>query len=139
MTSETDRQPNDELAARSLWLVLGYLLVLLVIYLSLAPSAIHIPIEEGDKLSHVFAYLVVMSWFANLYAGFGERLRFAIALVVLGVGLEFVQRWTGIRTFELWDMVASVAGVALGWVLAAFRSTNYLRLAEVIFRAVTKP
>ena len=60
-----------------------------------------LPLEQGDKLSHTLGYLVLMSWFANIYATPSRRVRSAIGFIPLGVALEFLQRWTGYRTFEV--------------------------------------
>ena len=120
--------------ARPFWLVLGWLLVLLVIYLSLTPTPVTLPIREGDKLSHALAYFVLMSWFANLYPGVSVRMRFAAGFIGLGVILEFVQLWTGYRSFEVTDMAAGAFGVAIGWVAAPPRLPNYLSLAERLWR-----
>lgn len=117
---------------RRFWLILGLMLVLLVIYLSLTPNPIQVPVEEGDKLGHVLAYGTLMIWFANLYASTAKRAAFALGFVATGVALEFVQRWTGYRSFELADMVADAAGVAVGWVLASPRLPNFLRVMETL-------
>lgn len=116
--------------ARKLSLVIGWLLVLLVIYLSLAPISIEVPVEEGDKFGHVIAYAVLMLWFANLYETSNRRSMFAIGFVALGVVLEFVQGWTGYRTFEVADMAADAFGVAAGWALAPPRLPNFLQRIE---------
>jgi VanZ family protein len=123
-----------EHSVRPLWLVLGWMLVLLVIYLSLTPAPITLPIREGDKLSHAFAYFVLMSWFANLYPGLSVRARFAAGFIALAVVLEFVQLWTGYRSFEVDDMTAGALGVAAGWATAPPRLPNYLALAERLWR-----
>ena len=120
--------------ARRFWLLLGWMLVLLVIYLSLTPAPLTVPIEEGDKLSHTFAYLVLMSWFANLYPGVPVRAGFATGFIALGVLLEFVQLWIGYRSFEVTDMTAGALGVAAGWAIAPPRLPNYLFLAESFWR-----
>jgi len=110
-------------------------LVLLVIYLSLTPAPLTLPIGEGgDKVSHAFAYFVLMSWFANLYAVVSVRARFAVGFIGLGVILEFVQLWTGYRSFEVTDMTASAIGVLAGWLAASPRLPNYLALAERLWR-----
>ena len=111
------------------------MLVLLVIYLSLTPAPVMtLPIREGDKFSHAFAYFVLMSWFANLYPGVSLRAAFASGFIALGVALEFVQLWTGYRSFEVTDMAASAVGVIVGWVTAPPRLPNYLFLAERLWR-----
>lgn len=123
-----------KLRVRRLWLVVGWAFVMLVIYLSLTPVPIELPIDQGDKLSHTLAYLVLMSWFANLYEGRVQRIGFAFGFILLGIGLEFIQRWTGYRSFEVADMLAGAAGVALGWLLAPPRLPNYLVTAERLWR-----
>ena len=98
---------------RQLWLVVGWLLVLLVIYLSLAPIAIEVPVDEGDKFGHVAAYAALMFWFANFFVTLSRRGMLAIGFVALGIALEFVQGWTGYRTFEVADRAAHALGVAV--------------------------
>jgi VanZ family protein len=110
------------------------MLVLFVIYLSLTPAPVTLPIREGDKLSHAFAYFMLMSWFANLYPSLSLRAGFAAGFTALGVILEFVQLWTGYRSFEVTDMTAGALGVAAGWVTAPPRLPNYLALAERLWR-----
>lgn len=110
------------------------MLVLLVIYLSLTPDPVTLPVDQGDKFSHAFAYFVLMSWFANLYPGFPLRAAFAAGFVALGVSLEFVQLWTGNRSFEVSDMAAGALGVAAGWATAPPRLPNYLSLVERLWR-----
>ena len=89
-----------------------------------------IPVEQGDKLGHMAAYLALMSWFANIYEDTGERLACALGCIALGVGLEFAQRLTATRTFDVADMLAGAAGVLAAWLLAPPRLPNYLRFAE---------
>lgn len=128
-TLELDRR------ARQLWLFLGWTLVFSVVYLSVAPVSIETGVEQGDKLSHAFAYGALMVWFANLYDALARRRMFAAGFVAMGITLEFVQGWTGYRTFEVADMVADAAGVAAGWALAPPRMPNVLRGIEKFFRS----
>lgn len=109
------------------------MLVLLVIYLSVAPTTIQLPVEHGDKLSHLLAYGVLMFWFSNIYDAPTPRTMFAIAFIMLGISLEFVQRWTGYRSFEVADMMANAIGVAVGWIFAPPRMPNCLRKIENAF------
>jgi VanZ family protein len=128
------QSPEAVLGNRPYWLVLGWLLVLFVIYLSLTPEPMQVPGEQGDKFGHVFAYAALMSWFANLYELPARRLQFAIGFVALGVALEFVQRWTGYRSFDVADMAADAVGVAVGWLVAPPRILNYLHAIEKFFQ-----
>lgn len=113
-----------------LWLACGGVLIAFVIYESLTPAPIDLRVEEGDKFGHMMAYAVLMSWFANIYGTVPLRARIALGFVAMGIGLEFVQRLTGYRSFELADMAASAGGVLLGWLAAPPRLPNYLRLTE---------
>jgi VanZ family protein len=126
--------PEAALRVRRFWLLLGWMLVLMVIYLSLTPYPVQLPVEQGDKVGHVLAYAALMSWFANLYEVPARRMQFAIGFIALGISLEFVQRWTGYRTFEVADMAASATGVAVGWVIAPPRIPNYLHGVERLFQ-----
>ncbi len=118
---------------RNSWLVLGWMLVFLVIFLSLTPAPLQVDVSYGDKLGHMLAYTVLMLWFAQLYEDAPQRAWLAIGFAGMGVALEFVQRWTGYRSFETADMAASAAGVAAGWVSAPPRLPNCLRAIEKLF------
>lgn len=127
---EAKKTPPVDLRARRLWQSLGWVLILLVAFLSLTPNPVEVPVAAGDKLGHVLAYGVLMVWFANLYETSAKRRMFAIGFVAMGIALEFVQGWSGYRTFELADMVADAIGVAAGWVFAPPRIPNVLRSIE---------
>lgn len=114
---------------RAAWLSIGWLLVMLVIYLSVMPHPPEIPMEEGDKAGHLVAYATLMIWFGQLYAG-RRRALALVGLIALGVVLEYVQRATGIRTFDLWDMAADTAGVLAGLVACPPRLPNMLVAVE---------
>ena len=116
-----------DLRARSLWLVPGWALVLCIVFLSVAPISIETGVEQGDKLSHAFAYGTLMVWFANLYGRLTGRRMFAAGFVTRGIALEFLQGWTGYRAFEVADMGADAAGVAAGWACAPPRMPNVLK------------
>lgn len=98
----------------------------LILYLSLTPTPPQIGIENGDKLGHLAAYGLVMLWFAQPYTALRQRIWLAIGMVALGVALEYAQRATGYRTFEVADMVADALGVAIGWLAAPPRLPNLL-------------
>ena len=99
-------------------LALGWAWVAAVVYLSLTPSPPKVDLQEGDKLGHFFSYAVMAYWFCQFYFR-RARLLCVIAFVAMGVALEFAQRATGYRGFELADMAANSLGVAAGWAAAA--------------------
>ena len=124
---------------RLLALLTGWLLVLLVVYLSLTPQPPQpMTFDNSDKFEHALAYGALSFWFGGIYRAPLQRLAAMTALVGLGVGLEYVQGWTGYRTFDLLDMAADGFGVAAGWLLLCTplgylphwikrRAKNYLR------------
>lgn len=103
---------------RPLWLVLGWAMVAVIIWLSLTPSPPKVDFEQSDKVGHFLAYGSLMFWFAQLYIARRTRLAYAAGFAAMGVTLEFIQGWTGYRSFELLDMLADGIGVALGWTAA---------------------
>jgi VanZ family protein len=115
---------------RALWLVIGWLILVTIVYLSVAPVPLSLPPSGGDKLGHLLAYAAAMFWFAQIYEEFYPRLMIAAALVGLGIGLEFVQALTNYRTFDYVDMAADAAGVAIGWIASPPRITNLLARIE---------
>ena len=60
---------NPDLRFRKLWLAIGYLLIVLVIYLSLSSSPVTIDtnLPYEDKLFHFIAYFVLTFWFMQIY------------------------------------------------------------------------
>ena len=78
----------------------------------------------NDKVEHVLAYLS-LAFLPALHEG-RRRLAFvAPMLVALGVALEFGQRLSPGRDFEIGDMIADAAGVMAGiamglWARPAF-------------------
>lgn len=104
--------------------------MVLIIYLSLTPSPPQINVENGDKLGHLAAYGLVTLWFAQLYTGLRQRIWIALGMVALGIAMEYAQRATGYRTFDVADMIADAIGVALGWLAAPPRLPNLLPWIE---------
>jgi VanZ family protein len=115
---------------RLAWWAVGWFGVGLVIYLSLMHGPPELRVPEGDKIQHMAAYAVLTLWFAQLSANPRHRLATAMALIGLGVALEFVQRTTDYREFSYGDMLADALGVMLGGWLAPPRMPNLLLRAE---------
>jgi VanZ family protein len=102
-----------------LWLAAGGLMVGMVVYLSLTPQPpVPLTFDNADKFEHVLAYASLSYWFCQLYTTGWARLAVITALIGLGVGLEYVQGWTGYRTFDVMDMLADGTGVFAGGLLA---------------------
>jgi len=85
-------------------------------------------VSQSDKLEHFAAYGLLMFLFCQIYHRTRTRLVYAAGFISMGIALEFLQRMTGYRTFEVLDMAANATGVVLGWgaagVLAALRRSR---------------
>ena len=112
------------------WRIAGWLGIAAIITLSLAPLQLDMAVDNGDKFGHLAAYGLVTLWFAHLYTGLRQRIGLVVGMVALGIALEYAQRATGYRSFEVADMVADATGVAIGWLLAPPRLPNFLDWAE---------
>ena len=106
-----------QLQYRNLWLVLGWLLVIVIIYLSLSPKPpdIDLGFDWQDKPKHLLAYFTLMAWFSQLYQRKLTRLSYALGFVMLGVGLEYLQGLSRVRMFDYDDMLANALGVLVAW------------------------
>jgi VanZ family protein len=119
-----------------LWLTVGWVLILLVVFFSLSPEPPEmIKFKQGDKLGHLVAYLSLMLWFANIYPGRNQRIFLSAAFFAMGAVLEFLQGLTGHRAFQYSDMVANGVGVFLGWLLAKIWFGTFLaKLDKLLLR-----
>jgi VanZ family protein len=125
-----------ELKHRRLWLVLGWVLVAATIYLSLIPNPPEpVSFPGFDKVEHFIIYGALMFWFGQIYTYPRQRVVVAALLVVLGVGIEFVQGMTGYRSFEYADMAADTIGVILGWIASRGPFANLFHRIEQIASA----
>jgi len=108
-----------ELRFRRTWLVLGWLLVASVCYLSLTPKPpqIDLGIDFFDKISHITAYAAMMGWFMQLYHATRTRLMYALGFICMGVAIEILQGMGSARLFEYADMLANGVGVLLAWLM----------------------
>lgn len=103
---------NGTLCYPRLWQTLGWLWVASICWLSLTPSPPEPPeILAWDKAQHFLAYGLLMLWYGQ---AFGRHWYWPLFLVVLGVGLEVLQGWSGLRTFDPFDILANTLGVMLG-------------------------
>lgn len=116
---------------RRVWLLLGWLWVAAILWLSLTPVPPQpLTFDYADKLEHTLAYLFLMSWFALIYQH-RNRIISAAALVTMGVLVEILQDLSGYRYLELTDMVANGSGVLLAWLMMnRFGDTLLARLIK---------
>jgi len=98
-----------------MWRVTGMLILMLLIYASLAPAKVLPALGESDKFWHGASYFVVMAYFSQLYAGVRARALIGAGLVAMGGAIEFIQPYFN-RHFDWFDALANMIGVfvALG-------------------------
>ena len=89
-----------------------------------------IPGGQDDNFLHTLAYFVLMLWFVQVYVSTRSKLISAVLFVLMGVSLEYVQLWIGIRTFEWMDTASGAAGVLLGLIMVPSRMPNLYRWIE---------
>jgi hypothetical protein len=108
-----------QLRRRGAWHAFGLAFVALVIFLSLAPKAPDAGRFVGVNTGHVLAYAWLMFWYAQIFWRNPQRFAVALALVALGVVLEYLQALTPTRHFAYEDMRDDAIGVLGGWAFAA--------------------
>jgi VanZ family protein len=99
-----------------IWWALGWLGIVITLVVSLMPS----PFKEGgantDKIIHLAGYAVLMFWWAQLIIH--RRWRLALAVVLFGILIEWLQSFTPDRQADVLDALANSCGVLLGWLVA---------------------
>lgn len=98
-----------------LWLGLWVGAIVALVVLSLVdPPDVALP-RGTDKVEHFLAYAAISAGAVQLFASRRALLWIGVALVALGVGLEFAQELaTTSRTMDQADAWADLAGVAAG-------------------------
>jgi VanZ family protein len=101
----------------NLWLGLGIFMVLSILALALLPVP-GLPIRNGDKYLHVFAFTSLTLWFSGIVE---DRRSAGLAILLLGYGIliEWLQHFTTYRMAEVGDVIADSIGIAVGLMLAA--------------------
>lgn len=102
-----------------LWLGLWLLAIVAVVVLSLTPPpAVSVP-RGFDKVEHMTAYFLLSAGAVQLFESRSAQVKAAIALIALGMGLEFAQMLlTRTRMADPADALANVLGVAAGQLIA---------------------
>ena len=126
-------QASPPLRLRFIWLMIGYLLVFVVVFLSITSQPIELSdFSHEDKLFHALAYFSLMAWFAQIYHDRFQRNMIALTFIVMGLLLEYVQSLSPVRVADPMDMLANSTGVALGLLLAHTALKNLLLNFETL-------
>jgi VanZ family protein len=115
-------------------LTLGLLLVAGVVVGSLLPGNDLPMILQRDKIVHAGSYFLLMVWFAGIYEP-RRHLVVAVVLAVLGFTLDAMQGGIATRSFDLRDVAANVAGVAIGLVLSRWLFAGWCLRVERLLAA----
>jgi VanZ family protein len=102
-----------------LWLVSGWILVVLAVIVSIMPPS-ELPKVGGvsDKLEHAVAYSALALWFAGIYPKSRYPL-IGVALLVMGIVIEGLQGAMNLgRQADLRDVYANTLGIVSGLLLA---------------------
>ena len=112
-----------------LWVRLWGLMIAGVVAGSLLPAATvpAPPFPGADKLEHLLGYAALSAYAAMLFAGRRAQWAAAIGLMLLGLAIEGAQSmFTTTRLADPLDLLANVAGVALGQALRVTRAAGLL-------------
>mgnify|MGYP001035981566 CR=1 FL=1 len=119
-----------ELKLRKLWLLIGFIYIVVIFYLCLRRSTGTIPsFPHIDKIIHFTAYFIMMSYFCQILNKSSYKVAFII-FVLMGVLIEFLQLMTGYRSFEFLDMMANTSGLLMGWLIFGNYFSNVLKNIE---------
>jgi VanZ family protein len=105
---------------RSLWWVLGVVLVVIVLVLSVLPNNALPTQGFNDKINHMLAYVAMTGWFCGLVLR-ARWWRVAVALSLVGIAVEIAQSLMPFgREGDAVDLIANTLGIGIGWLLARF-------------------
>jgi VanZ family protein len=118
-----------------LWLVSGWILVILAVVASLVPSH-DLPKFGGvsDKLEHVVGYSVLALYFAGMYPK-SRYPMIGIGLLFMGIVIEGLQGAMKVgREADLRDVYANTAGIVCGLTLALIWLGGWAQRVEALTR-----
>lgn len=122
---------KKNLRYQNVWIFIGCFMIAFVVFETLTSSPIKPGFKISDKFMHIVGYFGMMGWFVQIFQKNRERLVLAIGFVILGIMLEFIQGWGGVRQYEVADMLANTTGVIAAWILAKTRFSRILLAIEL--------
>jgi len=127
---------NHYLKYKNLWLFIGYVLIAFVVYQTLTAHPVSAGVEISDKFLHTVGYFVMMGWFVQIYHSKRQKFYWAVFFIAMGITMEFLQDLSGVRFYEVNDMLANGLGVLLAWGLSATGFENCILIFEKHFLKV---
>jgi hypothetical protein len=121
-----------DFARPNVWLGLWIAGWVLAIVLSLIhPPDLRIDVPDSDKLGHLLAYGALSAWAVMVFARPRGWFAAAVALVLLGIALEFAQgAFTVDRMADPRDALADALGVGLGLLVGLTRMQRWLQALD---------
>lgn len=123
-----------------LWLFIGMLLVAIVLFFSFAyfePGTAEFEVPHADKVFHFLSYSSLGYWFSQCFFNRFFK-RTLILLFVMGTSIEFLQPFTGYRTFDFFDIVANTIGCLIGIFLSHSFLKNGLSFVDQKLHQLTR-
>lgn len=123
---------NVDLKYKSVWLLIGYALVITLVYQTLTDHPVDVGEHISDKFMHTVGYFILMGWFVQIYHSKQQRILCALFFIAMGISMEFLQDLGGVRFYEVNDMLANGLGVLIAWALSVTKFSNSLIMFEQI-------
>lgn len=113
--------------------------VLATIGLAIMPGGV--PAHNGsDKMLHLLVFCILMLWPATTFDTTKNVALSAVALLIVGICMEFLQRFIPGRTSEVMDVVYNTGGLAAGTIIGfLFRDAYQSLLPLAYVQAYIKP
>ena len=118
-----------ELKYKWLWLLLGFSLIDLILFLSLMPTSSMPKLVYNDKILHFTAYFVVASWFVGIILP-RYFLVSGLLLLAFSYGIEILQGMTRYRQFEWLDLLANGSGIFAALLLGVLLLKGWCQVFE---------
>lgn len=98
--------------------IIGVLIIIAIFIFSLIPgSGKEDLFPHQDKVGHMFSYFTVTFWWERIVEQ-KFHIRLVIAFTLMGILIEFLQRATGYRSFDYFDMLANFTGCLIAFIFS---------------------
>jgi hypothetical protein len=126
----TDVQTSGRLRWHAVWVSLGVLIMLWILWMALTPDpGITLAFPYGDKLLHATTFCCLMGWWGNVYRG-RPRGWAALGCLAFGIFIEFAQWLDPPRDADAWDVFADGTGILMALLLLRTRLASVLAAVE---------
>lgn len=98
--------------------IIGILIIIAIFIFSLIPGSRNEPLfPHQDKVGHLFSYWLVTFWWEQILSR-TEHFKLLIKFTLMGIIIEYLQRQTGYRSFDYFDMLANFIGCLIAFIMA---------------------